>query len=182
LSWCDYESELYAAKKKLPNFLKFDVFAVDIVVSYIEKARNQDFKTLVRTGNNGTNYQKIIAELNLLTQNKKVLPQLDYDAEITGIMFETNERIEIYPEDLSHGELKRLSIYVWLKSLPSGENIVMIDEIENGLHPDWQYQIVRDLVEWGENNQYILATHSYELCNALTPAHVKELDPKLVKN
>ena len=55
-----------------------------------------------------------------------------------------------------------------------------MDEIENALHPDWQYQIVRDLVEWGKDNQYILATHSYGLCEALTPAHVKELEPKLI--
>ena len=113
-------------------------------------------------------------------QGKKVLPQLDENAAITGIVFKTNDDIEIYPEDLSHGELKRLSIYVWLKSLPKGENIVLMDEIENALHPDWQYQIVRDLVEWGKDNQYILATHSYGLCEALTPAHVKELEPKLI--
>jgi hypothetical protein len=181
--WIDnYESKLDEVKNKLPNFLTFDVFAIDIVVSLIEQARNQDFKTFVDTGTNGTSYQKTIEELNLLTQGKKVLPQLDGNAAITGIVFKTNDGIDIYPEDLSHGELKRLSIYVWLKTLPKGENIVLMDEIENALHPDWQYQIVRDLVEWGKNNQYILATHSYELCNALTPAHVKELEPKLIAN
>ena len=180
--WDNYESELYAVKKKLPNFLTFDIFAIDAVISFIEQARNQDFKTLVNTGINGTSYQKIMVELNTLTQGKKVLPQLDYDAAITGVIFKTNDDMDIYPEDLSHGELKRLSIYVWLKSLPEGENIVLMDEIENALHPDWQYQIVRDLVEWGKDNQYILATHSYGLCEALTPAHVKELEPKLIVN
>jgi predicted ATP-binding protein involved in virulence len=54
-----------------------------------------------------------------------------------------------------------------------------MDELEISFHPDWQYQIVRDLEEWGATNQYILATHSYEICQAVTPAHVKELDPKL---
>ncbi|MEI6543026.1 MAG: AAA family ATPase [Methylococcales bacterium] len=176
----NYESKLDEVKNKIPNFLTFDVFAVDIVVALIEHARNQDFKTLVNTNINGTSYQKIMAELNLLTQDKKVQPQLDENAAITGIVFKTNDGIEIYPEDLSHGELKRLSIYVWLKTLPKGENIVLMDEIENALHPDWQYQIVRDLVEWGKDNQYILATHSYGLCEALTPAHVKELEPKLM--
>ena len=176
----NYESKLDEVKNKLPNFLTFDIFAIDAVISSIEQARNQDFKTQVNTGTIGSSYQKIIAELNLLTQGKKVLPQLDENAAITGIVFKTNDDIEIYPEDLSHGELKRLSIYVWLKSLPKGENIVLMDEIENALHPDWQYQIVRDLVEWGKDNQYILATHSYGLCEALTPAHVKELEPKLI--
>ena len=178
--WENYESELDDVKYILPNFITFDIFAIEAIVSLIEHARNQDFKTLVNTDINGTSYQKIMSELNLLTQDKKVLPQLDKKAAITGIVFKTNEGIEIYPEDLSHGELKRLSIYVWLTSLPEGENIVLMDEIENALHPDWQYQIVRDLVEWGKDNQYILATHSYGLCEALTPAHVKELEPKLM--
>ncbi len=178
----NYESKLDEAKNKLPNFLTFDILAIDAVISSIEKARNQDFKTQVDTGTIGVNYPKIMAELNTLTQGKKVLPQLDDNAVITGVTFKTNDGMDIYPEDLSHGELKRLSIYVWLKSLPKGENIVLMDEIENGLHPDWQYQIVRDLVEWGKDNQYILATHSYGLCEALTPAHVKELEPKLIVN
>jgi predicted ATPase len=182
-SWRNnYESKLDEAKNKLPNFLTFDIFAIDAVISSIEKARNQDFKTQVDTGTIGVNYPKIMAELNTLTQGKKVLPQLDDNAVITGVTFKTNDGMDIYPEDLSHGELKRLSIYVWLKSLPKGENIVLMDEIENALHPDWQYQIVRDLVEWGKDNQYILATHSYGLCEALTPAHVKELEPKLIVN
>jgi predicted ATPase len=178
----NYESKLDKAKNKLPNFLTFDILAIDAVISSIEKARNQDFKTQVDTGTIGVNYPKIMAELNTLTQGKKVLPQLDDNAVITGVTFKTNDGMDIYPEDLSHGELKRLSIYVWLKSLPKGENIVLMDEIENALHPDWQYQIVRDLVEWGKDNQYILATHSYGLCEALTPAHVKELEPKLINH
>ena len=182
-SWRNnYESKLDEVKNKLPNFLTFDIFAIDAVISSIEKARNQDFKTQVDTGTIGVNYPKTMAELNTLTQGKKVLPQLDDNAVITGVIFKTNDGMDIYPEDLSHGELKRLSIYVWLKSLPKGENIVLMDEIENALHPDWQYQIVRDLVEWGKDNQYILATHSYGLCEALTPAHVKELEPKLIVN
>ena len=59
-------------------------------------------------------------------------------------------------------------------------NIVLMDEIESGFHLDWQYEIIRDLVKWGGNNQYILATHSYELCTAITPAHVKEIEPHLI--
>jgi predicted ATP-binding protein involved in virulence len=54
-----------------------------------------------------------------------------------------------------------------------------MDEIENGYHPDWQRHIIDDLLAWGPSNQYILATHSYELCRAVTPAHVKELEPRL---
>jgi predicted ATP-binding protein involved in virulence len=61
------------------------------------------------------------------------------------------------------------------------DSIVLMDEVEIAFHPDWQYQIVSDLAHWAPSNQYILATHSYELCQAVTPAHVKELEPKLLK-
>lgn len=175
-----YDAKLNDAKNKLPNFLTYDVFAIDTVVALIEKARNRDFKALADTGTNGNSYRKIIDELDALTQDKKVCLQFDDNATIIGISFKTNDGIDIYPEDLSHGELKRLSIYVWLRSLPTGDNIVLMDEIENGLHPDWQRHIVDDLVEWEASNQYILATHSYELCRGVTPAHVKELPPNLL--
>ena len=37
-----------------------------------------------------------------------------------------------------------------------------MDEIEIALHPDWQYEIVNDLKDWAQNNQFILATHSFK--------------------
>ncbi|MCX7094572.1 MAG: AAA family ATPase [Methylobacter sp.] len=175
-----YDAKLNEAKKNLPNFLTYDIFAIDAVVALIEEARNQDFKALADTGTSGNSYQIIIEELNLLTLDKKIRLQFDENATIIGINFQTNDGIDIYPEDLSHGELKRLSIYVWLKFLSKDENIVLMDEIESGFHPDWQRHIVDDLVEWEASNQYILATHSYELCRGITPAHVKELPPNLL--
>jgi len=113
--------------------------------------------------------------------NKKINPNI----ELSGVNFQLDrddENIELQPEDLSHGELKRLSIYLWLKYRNIENAIVLMDEVEIAFHPDWQYQIISDLQEWAPSNQYILATHSYELCQALTPAHVKELEPKLIKN
>lgn len=176
-----YEKALNTAKKELENFVTYDVFSAEKIVTLFEKARNQDFKIFVETGENGSHYKKLIEDLSLFS-NKKIIPQIDENSKVTGVIFKSNEGIELYPEDLSHGELKRLSIYAWLKTMPQSANIVLFDEIENGFHPDWQYQIVRDLLEWGKNNQYILATHSYELCTAVTPAHVKEIEPNLIKN
>ncbi len=103
---------------------------------------------------------------------------------LSAVTFKINrdgEVSELDPEDLSHGELKRVSIFAWLKSKNIENAIVLMDEIENAFHPDWHYQIVKDLEQWSPGNQYILATHSYELCQAVTPAHVKELEPKLIK-
>ncbi|MFL9450095.1 MULTISPECIES: AAA family ATPase [Nostocales] len=104
--------------------------------------------------------------------------------DFSGVTFKLDnglETIELYPEYLSHGELKRLSIYMWMKYHNIKDSIILMDEIEIALHPDWQYKIVSYLEQWSSSNQYILAIHSYELCQALTPAHVKELEPKLLK-
>ena len=104
------------------------------------------------------------------------------DKNLSRILFKLNDNNEeLLPEDLSHGELRKLSIFVWLKYHDMEDCLILMDEIEMALHPDWQYEIVNDLTDWAQNNQFILATHSYELCQALTPAHVKELDPKLLK-
>lgn len=173
----NYYQQIKVANSKLPGFFTYDFLATDILIEAFEKARDDDFKQAVEKGGNyGNNYVKLLDELNNLLSNKKI----NVEPDLSGINFKIDgDETELYPEDLSHGELKRLCIYMWLKHNKIEDAIVLMDELEISFHPDWQYQIVRDLEEWGATNQYILATHSYELCNAVTPAHVKELDPKL---
>lgn len=167
-------------KKKLSNLFTYDFLPVELLINYFIMARDQDFAQAIETGEYGNNYQLIRQNLNLILSDKEI----NLDKDISGITFkfkgDTNGE-ELYPEDLSHGELKRLSIYLWLKYRRIKDAIVLMDEIEIALHPDWQYKIIEDLQEWEPSNQYILATHSYELCQALTPAHVKEIEPKLLK-
>jgi predicted ATPase len=173
----NYYQQIKVANSKLPGFFTYDFLSIDILIAAFKKAQEDDFAHAVKQGGiYGTNYVKLLSELNNLLSNKKINVQPD----LSGINFKIDgDDTELYPEDLSHGELKRLCIYMWLKHNKIEDAIVLMDELEISFHPDWQYQIVRDLEEWGATNQYILATHSYELCNAVTPAHVKELDPKL---
>lgn len=176
----EYYLRLQDAKSKLPSFFAYDFLPVDILVESFKNARDRDFQEAIKTGEYGTNYKELLNELNLVLANKKININLD----ISGVNFKLDkdgENIELQPEDLSHGELKRLSIYLWIKYHNIENAIVLMDEIEIAFHPDWQYQIISDLQQWAPSNQYILATHSYELCQALTPAHVKELEPKLLK-
>lgn len=167
-------------KKKLSNLFTYDFLPVELLINYFIMARDQDFAQAIETGEYGNNYQLIRQNLNSILSDKEI----NLDKDISRITFkfkgDTNGE-ELYPEDLSHGELKRLSIYLWLKYRRIKDAIVLMDEIEIALHPDWQYKIIEDLQEWEPSNQYILATHSYELCQALTPAHVKEIEPKLLK-
>jgi predicted ATP-binding protein involved in virulence len=175
-----YYSKLQEAKSKLPGFFAYDFLPVDLIIEACKQARDIDFREAIETGEYGNNYQELMKELNLVLVNKKINLKIDF----SGVMFQLDrdgEDIELQPEDLSHGELKRLSIYLWIKYHNMENAIVLMDEIEIAFHPDWQYQIISDLQQWAPSNQYILATHSYELCQALTPSHVKELEPRLIK-
>ncbi|MDQ2099761.1 MAG: AAA family ATPase [Tychonema bourrellyi B0820] len=176
----NYYAILESARSELNGLFTYDFLAVELLIESFKAARDRDFKEAIKTGDYGNSYQALINELNLLVGNKRI----NVNEDLAGVNFKLDnngETIELYPEDLSHGELKRLSIYIWLKSRNIEDAIVLMDEVEIAFHPDWQYQIISDLQEWAPSNQYILATHSYALCEALTPAHVKEIEPKLIK-
>lgn len=176
----NYYSQLMSANKQLSNLFTYDHLAVDYIIEFFKAAMDKDFKQAIYTGGEyGNAYKSVLQALNSILGNKKI----NIDSDLSGVNFKIDkdgETKDLDPEDLSHGELKRLSIYVWLKYKNIQDSIVLMDEVENALHPDWQYKIISDIAEWGSSNQYILATHSYELCQALTPAHVKELEPKLM--
>jgi len=176
----NYYGILESARSELQGLFTYDFLAVELLIEAFKAASDRDLREMIKTGSYGNNYQTLINDLNLLLGNKRI--NLDEDfAGVNFYLYNNGETIELYPEDLSHGELKRLSIYIWLKSRNIEDAIVLMDEIEIAFHPDWQYQIISDLKDWGPSNQYILATHSYALCEALTPAHVKEIEPKLIK-
>ncbi|MFN5895536.1 MAG: AAA family ATPase, partial [Dolichospermum sp.] len=178
----DYDLDLKSSKLKLPGFFTYDFAPVDLLIKVFTSARDEDFRTAIETeGEYGKRYKELLAELNLLLANKKVNISTDF-SKITFKLDTNDGNIELCPEDLSHGELKRLTIYLWIKYNKIEDAIVLMDEIEIGFHPDWQYRIIPDLEQWSPSNQYILATHSYELCQALTPGHVRELEPKLIKS
>jgi energy-coupling factor transporter ATP-binding protein EcfA2 len=172
-----YAADLQKLQVSLPNLFTYDFLIIDTLINLFQEARDEDFSTAIATGQYGNSYHRTLKTMNSALVGKKINPRSD----LTGVRFYLDESdTELQPEDLSHGELKRFSIYMWLTSQNLKEAIVLMDEIEIALHPDWQYQIVRDLVEWGPTNQYILATHSYELCQAVTPAHVKEIPLNLL--
>jgi predicted ATP-dependent endonuclease of OLD family len=177
-----YYSLVKNSEAELPGLFTYDFLSVDLLIDAFKTARDQDFRAAVKHGEYGNSYQLLISDLNLILGNKKI----NVSPDLSEIFFKLpssldEDEIDLFPENLSHGELKRLSLYMWLRSRLIEDSIVLMDEVEIAFHPDWQYQIVSDLVNWAPNNQYILATHSYEICQAVTPAHVKELEPKLIK-
>ena len=176
----DYYGRLEEAKSELSGLFAYDFLAVDILIDSFKAARDRDFSEAIETGGQyGKHYQHLANDLNLMLANKTI----NVDSDLSGVTFKIErdgETVELYPENLSHSELQKLGIYIWLKQHNIEDAIVLMDEIEMAFHPDWQYQIVGDLQDWAPSNQYIMATHSSELCQAVTSAHVKELEPKLL--
>jgi energy-coupling factor transporter ATP-binding protein EcfA2 len=174
-----YMTKLAEAERAMTGFFAYDWLSVEPLVQLFASARDEDFKGVVKTGNYGQSYATILREVNALLIGKQVRPLEDLSGVEFVVMGSGGRETKLSPEDLSQGELKRLMIYAWLRANKAVDALVLIDEIEASFHPDWQVGIVRDLQEWAPKNQYLLATHSYELCQALTPRHVRELQPRL---
>ncbi|MBE9488299.1 MAG: AAA family ATPase [Bacteroidetes bacterium] len=64
-----------------------------------------------------------------------------------------------------------------LKDPLQGEGIVLIDEIDLHLHPNWQIEIVPKLIEVFPNVQFIVTTHSPHVINS-----VKKENIRIIKN
>jgi ABC-type polar amino acid transport system ATPase subunit len=174
-----YQDEIERAKSVCLGLFTYDFLPTKLLLDAFTEARDRDFQERVENGMYGTHFGDLLNKMNSMLSGKTI----DVEKDLSGIKFfgvHNKKKFNVYPEDLSHGELKRFSIYMWLMHQKIDGAIILMDEIEIALHPDWQYQIVSDLVEWSPTNQYILATHSYELCQAVTPAHVKEITPNLL--
>ena len=55
------------------------------------------------------------------------------------------------------------------------EAIVLIDEIELHLHPEWQQRILTDLMRTFPNAQFIVTTHSPQVLTTVEPQRIVEL-------
>lgn len=181
----DYQEKIEQAKQQLPGFFTFGLVDVEAILNLFKEARDKDFQIAMETEQYGSYLQQLTKEFNNVFGNKIIKILKAGEKDFSAIKFQeikNGQHVDINLEDLSHGELRRFSLYAWLKIQNRENAIILIDEIETGLHPDWQFKIINnDLQDWAPHSQFILATHSYDVCQALAPAHVKELPPKLIK-
>jgi predicted ATP-binding protein involved in virulence len=123
----------------------------------------------LETGEYGSQIKSTRKELNNLLLGKSIT----IDNNFQGVTFKTKgSNITLTPKDLSHGELKKLSIYIWLKARTLDDSIILMDEVDMGLHPIWQHELHDDLQRWSKGNQYIIATHSPQI---ISKSHFKNL-------
>lgn len=167
---------------KINNFHTYSYIPVADLIESFQTARDLDFKEADEGLDRkyGNRYITLLQELDSLLPGKRIAP----DFEFSKITFKGGKDYQtiLNPEDLSHGELRKLGLYLWMKNKNIQDSIVLIDELEIGLHPDWQYQIANDLIQDFPDNQYIVATHSYDMCETVTPAHVKEISSEFSLN
>lgn len=75
-------------------------------------------------------------------------------------IFQTLNGDKITIDKLSSGEQQLYARVVSLMILNPHNSVVLIDEPEIALHPKWQIEIMKIYANIGENNQFIVATHS----------------------
>jgi predicted ATP-binding protein involved in virulence len=163
-----YHNSLTEAKKTLNGFFNYDFIPDELILKTFKNSFDEDLKIKRETGQYGDEYDNLRNELSEFLDNKEIVENKDG----TQIIFKIKDTQQILkPEDLSHGELKKLGIYIWLKYIVGEDAIVLMDEIDIALHPQWQYELVNELPKWS-NSQYILATHSPQI---LSSTHYKNI-------
>jgi predicted ATP-binding protein involved in virulence len=106
--------------------------------------------------------KKICDEIN------SIFDSMDLEVKLIGLsknednnpLFEDKAGNQFDIESLSSGEKQLFLRALSLKFLDANNSIVLIDEPEISLHPQWQQKIISVYENIGENNQLIIATHS----------------------
>lgn len=170
-SFNSYDSILREIKEKLSGFFTYEFASNQLIIDSFKQARDKDFEQALLTGEYGKNLEETKKELSNFLTGKEIT----VDGKISEVIFkEKNTGYKLLPRDLSHGELKKLSIFIWVKRNANKHSspLFLMDEVDIGLHPSWQYEISDDLQKWGKNSQFIIATHSPQIISA---AHHRNL-------
>jgi len=90
-------------------------------------------------------------------------------------IFKNNQGDEMELKDLSSGEKQLFFRFLSLKRLNVNNTIIIVDEPETSLHPEWQRKIIKVYENIGENNQIIMATHSPLILGSVQTKGVRKL-------
>ncbi|SFC29506.1 AAA domain-containing protein, putative AbiEii toxin, Type IV TA system [Flexibacter flexilis DSM 6793] len=155
-----YDYFIRECQQDIEGLFTYDFSAINLILEVFQKARDNDFRKALETGEYGNQIKSTREELNGLLLGKSIT----IDNSFKGVTFSTiDSNLTLSPKDLSHGELKKLSIYIWLKAKTQDDSLILMDEVDMGLHPTWQHELLDDLQKWTNGNQFILATHSPQI-------------------
>jgi predicted ATP-binding protein involved in virulence len=173
-----YYDNVKEAKKILDGFFTYDFASTELILQSFKKASEEDLKEKRKTGKYGPKYDELTHELKGFLDGKEITENETGDR----VIFKSKANgEELSPEDLSHGELKKLGIYIWLKYIVDKNAIVLMDEVDIALHPKWQYELINDLTKWSENTEFLLATHSPQILSSTYYKNIIKLDNGQVK-
>ncbi len=173
-----YYDNVKKAKNILDGFFTYDFASTELILQSFKKASEEDLKEKRKTGKYGSKYDELTEELKGFLDGKEITENETGDR----VIFKSKvDGEELSPEDLSHGELKKLGIYIWLKYIVESNSIVLMDEVDIALHPKWQYELINDLTQWSENTEFLLATHSPQILSSTYYKNIIKLDNGKVK-
>jgi predicted ATP-binding protein involved in virulence len=112
-----------------------------------------------------------ISELNQIFTPMNLYSKLVQLSE-KELIFESINGQKIHFEDLSSGEKMLYYMGFMLNQLNLENTLMLIDQLEDALHPTWQQQITAFFKNIGKNNQVILATHSPQIIASVHPESV----------
>lgn len=102
---------------------------------------------------------------------------------------ESGDEVELAFDQLSDGYRRMVALVadfarrLAIANRYSGENpldgagVLMIDEVDAHLHPQWQYRVIKDLRRAFPNVQLIVTTHSAEVVSTVDRRNVYILEP-----
>lgn len=155
--------------KKVDNTFKFNPDFVNVVNQNI----TENVPSFIATKINKEifkNRNKTIGEVidRVCEEINSIFNIMDLDAKLIGLsedeetkpIFRNSSGKEFDISGLSSGEKQLFLRALSLKFLEVNNSIILIDEPEISLHPEWQQKIIKVYENIGENNQLIIATHS----------------------
>ncbi|MDU2121558.1 MAG: ATP-binding protein [Clostridium celatum] len=139
----------------------------------IDQNMTQNIPSLIATKINKEifrNRNKTIGEVidKVCEDINSIFKVMDLDVKLVGLsedndirpVFKNSLGKEFDISGLSSGEKQLFLRALSLKFLEVNNSVILIDEPEISLHPQWQQKIIQVYESIGENNQLIIATHS----------------------
>ena len=129
------------------------------------------------------NRNKTIGEVidNVCDDINGIFKVMDLDVKLIGLS-EDNDTRPIFKNSLgkefditglSSGEKQLFLRALSLKFLEVNNSVILIDEPEISLHPQWQRKIIDVYKSIGENNQLIIATHSPHIVGSVKSENLR---------
>lgn len=162
---------------KVDNTFDFRPYFQNIV----NQNMTQNIPSLIATKINKEifrNRKKTIGEVidNVCDDINSIFDIMDLDVKLVGLS-EDNDTRPIFRNSLgkefditglSSGEKQLFLRALSLKFLEVNNSVILIDEPEISLHPQWQRKIIDVYKRIGNNNQLIIATHSPHVIGSIT--------------